>query len=75
MAALSFPFITDVQFELLPANGTQSRVQANFDPIPVVKLFTPDAGATWLLTEVDPEDHGSAFGLCNLGLGFPSWEA
>ena len=24
------------------------------DPYPVVKLFTPDAGATWLLTELDP---------------------
>ena len=23
---------------------------------PVVKLFTPDAGCTWLLTEIDPED-------------------
>jgi len=22
----------------------------------VVKLFTPDAGATWLLTEIDPDD-------------------
>ena len=23
---------------------------------PVVKLFTPDAGCTWLLTEIDPDD-------------------
>ena len=38
---------------------------------PVVKLFTPDAGAVWLLTEVDPKDHDLAFGLCDLGLGFP----
>jgi Protein of unknown function (DUF2958) len=37
----------------------------------VVKLFTPDAGATWLLSEIDPEDHDIAFGLCDLGLGFP----
>jgi len=72
MAAVSsFPFITDVQFELLLANGVQSRTQADFDPLPVVKLFTPDAGATWLLTEIDPGDHGIAFGLCDLGLGFP----
>ncbi|KQX26601.1 transposase [Variovorax sp. Root434] len=68
---MSFPFITDAQFELLLANGVQSRAQADFDPMPVVKLFTPDAGATWLLTEVDPEDHGIAFGLCHLGQGFP----
>jgi hypothetical protein len=38
---------------------------------PVVKLFTPDADATWLLTEIDPEDEDIAFGLCDLGLGFP----
>jgi hypothetical protein len=24
-----------------------------------------------LLTEVDPDDHAHAFGLCDLGLGFP----
>lgn len=37
----------------------------------MVKLFTPDAGATWLLTEIDPDDHDHAFGLCDLGLGMP----
>ena len=37
----------------------------------MVKLFTPDAGATWLLTEVDPDDPDIAFGLCDLGLGHP----
>jgi len=41
------------------------------DFIPVVKLFTPDAGCTWLLTELDPEDPDTAFGLCDLGLGCP----
>jgi Protein of unknown function (DUF2958) len=43
----------------------------NDDPIPVVKLFTPDAAATWLLTEIDSEDMDRGFGLCDLGLGFP----
>jgi hypothetical protein len=38
---------------------------------PVVKLFTPDAGAMWLLTELHPDDPDIAFGLCDLGLGFP----
>jgi Protein of unknown function (DUF2958) len=38
---------------------------------PVVKLFTPDVGCTWLLTEIDPEDPDIAFGLCDLGLGHP----
>jgi hypothetical protein len=63
--------ITDEQRVQLLANGRQSLEQENFDPAPVVKLFTPDAGATWLLTEIDPEDHDHAFGLCDLGLGFP----
>ena len=36
-----------------------------------MKLFTPDAGATWLLTEIDPNDPDIAFGLCDLGLGCP----
>ena len=38
---------------------------------PVVKLFTPDGGCTWLLTEIDPEDPDIAFGLCDLGFGCP----
>jgi len=41
------------------------------DFLPVVKLFTPDAGCTWLLTEIDPDDPDIAFGLCDLGMGFP----
>ncbi len=63
--------ITDEQRVQLLANGRQSTEQENFDPAPVVKLFTPDAGATWLLTEIDPGDHDHAFGLCDLGLGYP----
>ena len=63
-----FPFITDEQFQLLLANGRMALAyQENgqeFDPLPVVKLFTPDAGATWLLTEIDPEAPDIAFGLC-----------
>lgn len=34
---------------------------------PVVKLFTPDGQATWLLTEIDPDNQDLAFGLCDLG--------
>jgi hypothetical protein len=45
--------------------------RADADFIPVVKLFTPDAGCTWLLTELDPEDPDIAFGLCDLGMGCP----
>lgn len=63
--------ITDEQRTQLLANGRQSLENENFDPPPVVKLFTPDADATWLLTEIDPDDHDHAFGLCDLGQGFP----
>jgi hypothetical protein len=41
------------------------------DHVPVVKLFTPDAGATWLLSECDPDEPDRLFGLCDLGLGCP----
>ncbi len=63
--------ITDEQRAQLLANGRQSIEHDDFDPLPVVKLFTPDAGATWLLTEIDPDEHDHAFGLCDLGLGCP----
>ena len=52
-------------------NGHDSRRQPDFDPVPVVKLFTPDASATWLLTELNPDNPDLAFGLCDLGLGSP----
>ncbi len=41
------------------------------DFIPVVKLFTPFARCIWLLTELDPDEPDIAFGLCDLGMGFP----
>ena len=63
--------LTTGQLAKLLANGRRSAAGEDIDPTPVVKLFTPDAGATWLLTELDPEDPDIAFGLCDLGLGCP----
>ena len=63
--------ITDAQRAQLLANGAASAQGADLDPLPVVKLFTPDAGATWLLSEIDPLVPNQAFGLCDLGLGEP----
>ena len=67
----------EIRAQLL-ANGRAQRVAIRSmpepkprDPFPVVKLFTPHAGATWLLSELDPEDEDLAFGLCDLGLGEP----
>lgn len=63
--------IPQAERERLLANGRLSAAGEDLDPLPVVKLFTPDANATWLLTELDPDDPGIAFGLCDLGLGEP----
>ncbi len=64
----------DILARLLDNGRKQERVRGTNDEIdfwPVVKLFTPDAACTWLLTEIDPEDPDIAFGLCDLGMGFP----
>ncbi len=64
-------------FERLLANGRANRdadglpLEEAIDHKPVVKLFTPDAGCTWLLSEIDPEEPDIAFGLCDLGMGCP----
>ncbi|MEJ8859964.1 DUF2958 domain-containing protein [Variovorax robiniae] len=63
-------FLSDAQRAQLIANGRMALAQQDFDPLPVVKLFTPDAGATWLLSELD-ESGEICFGLCDLGMGFP----
>ena len=39
--------ITDEQRIVLLANGRESLENPDFDPAPVVKLFTPDAGARY----------------------------
>jgi hypothetical protein len=63
-------FLTDALRAQLLANGRLSLDDPDFDPLPVVKVFTPDAGATWLLVAIDPDDHDIAYGLMDLGLGF-----
>lgn len=66
---MDYPFLTKEILEKLLANGsTENRDKDHF---PVVKIFTPDAQATWLLTELLPDDTDTAYGLCDLGLGFP----
>ena len=63
--------ITDEQRAQLLANGAAHAQGEHLDPLPVVKLFTPDAHATWLFTRLDPTDGDTAFGLCDVGLGMP----
>jgi len=57
----------------LIANGHASEEREDFDPHPVVKLFTPDGSATWLITEgfEEPDGDMRLFGLMDLGLGSP----
>jgi hypothetical protein len=68
---------TKAQREQLLDNGRrQAAVKGTSDEIdfhPVVKLFNPVGAATWLLTEIDPDDETVAWGLCDLGMGFPEF--
>ena len=68
--------LTDEQRTQLLANGRENAARIaddgnTVDHMPVVKLFCPWGGATWLLTELDPEEPDIAFGLCDLGFGEP----
>lgn len=58
---------TQTQYELLVKNGLPENTDQ--DHAPVVKWFTPDANATWLVSEI--LDDETAFGLCDMGHGFP----
>jgi hypothetical protein len=65
---------THAQTEQLLAN-CEAQIERMDNRLPeidfnsVVKLFTPDAQCTWLLTELGRDD--IAFGLCDLGTGCP----
>lgn len=75
--------ITESQRDELLANWqrgvdlAEAGRDGEHDPKPVVKLFNPCGAATWLLTELVPDSLGddgepdTAFGLCDLGQGFP----
>jgi hypothetical protein len=69
--------LTSAQRAKLLDNGRrQAAVKgtpAELDFRPVVKLFNPCGAATWLLTEIDPDDETVAWGLCDLGMGFPEF--
>jgi hypothetical protein len=63
--------ITDEIKAKLLENGARVLNEPDFDPEPVVKFFTPDAGATWLVAAMYPDDQDILYGLCDLGLGYP----
>ncbi|TKR54347.1 DUF2958 domain-containing protein [Allopusillimonas ginsengisoli] len=70
-ATMNNPLITDEERARLLANGQARIADSSIDPLPVVRLFTPDAHVTWLLVSLDPEDGDTAYGLIDLGLGMP----
>ncbi len=41
------------------------------DPVPVVKLFTPNGEWAWPLANQDGGDKDKMFGLCDMGIGQP----
>ena len=66
----------EIRAKLIANGREQAKVKgtkAERDFPPVVKLFYPAGSATWLLTELDPEDEDVAWGLCDLGMGFPEF--
>ena len=60
--------------ELIPPGLLEQLLAAgrrrDDDPVPVLKIFAPDGGATWLICELG-DDRDTMFGLCDLGVGDP----
>lgn len=65
------PLTTADERAQLLANGEARAAGRSIDPLPVVRLFTPDAHVTWLLAALDPADGDTAWGLIDLGIGMP----
>jgi len=68
---MNAPLVTEEQRAALLENGRRVAAGEPHDPLPVVRLFTPDAHATWLLTSLDPTDGDTAYGLIDLGISMP----
>jgi Protein of unknown function (DUF2958) len=63
--------ITDEQRTTMLANDKLYDSDPDFNPVPVVKIFSPVGAATWLLCSLERGDPDIAFGLCDLGFGTP----
>jgi hypothetical protein len=57
---MSQPLVTVEQRAQLLAVGAARADGQNIAPMPAVRLFTPDAHATWLLAALDPADGDTA---------------
>ncbi|NQB80874.1 DUF2958 domain-containing protein [Pseudomonas aeruginosa] len=70
--SMTLPLVTADERARLLAHGAALAAGQQLDPLPVVRLFTPDAHATWLLVSLDPVDGDTAYALVDLGIGLPS---
>jgi len=62
--------LTGVQQRQMLAHGEARARGETIDPYPVAKLYTPDAGACWILVSL-ASDGDLAYGLIDVGTGFP----
>jgi len=69
---MTLPLTTADERTQLLTNGAARATDQHIDPLPVVRLFTPDAHAIWLLAALDPADGNTAWGLIDLGIGMPA---
>lgn len=69
---MTLPLVTADERARLLAHGAALAAGQRLDPLPVVRLFTPDAHVTWLLVSLDPTDDDTAYGLIDLGIGMPA---
>lgn len=61
--------LTETIRRQLLKNGANRREDKDYPP--VCKFFNPTGAATWLISEMDPEEPDILFGLCDLGFGEP----
>lgn len=64
------PLLTSDQLRQMLAAGVARAQGLPVDLPPLVKIYTPDANAVWLLAELDA-DGDLAYGLCDVGVGCP----
>lgn len=69
----SSSLLTIEQRIVMLAFGAASAAGDGAERVPLAKMFTPDAACVRMLSELEPMDPVIAFGLCDLGLGFPEW--
>ncbi|WP_414714262.1 DUF2958 domain-containing protein [Sphingomonas sp.] len=63
--------MTDDEARQLVENARLATSDATFDPVPLIRIKVADSDASWLVTEIDPDDHDLAYGLADAGIGLP----